>query len=133
MRFGEHLDGRKFAVWGLSFKPNTDDMREAPSRVVINGLLARGASVSVYDPVALKEAKQVFAKEPGVHFAPSTTAALDGADALIIVTEWKEFRSPDFDDMKRRLKAPIVFDGRNLYDPALMREAGFEYFSVGRP
>jgi UDPglucose 6-dehydrogenase len=108
-------------------------MREAPSRVVINGLLARGASVSVYDPAALKEARQVFAKEPAVHFAPSTTAALDGADALIIVTEWKEFRSPDFDDMKRRLKAPIVFDGRNLYDPALMREAGFEYFSVGRP
>ncbi|HEV8644668.1 MAG TPA: UDP-glucose/GDP-mannose dehydrogenase family protein [Burkholderiales bacterium] len=133
MRFGEHLDGRRFAVWGLSFKPNTDDMREAPSRVVINGLLARGASVSVYDPVALKEAKQVFAKEPAVHFAPSTTAALDGADALIIVTEWKEFRSPDLDDMKRRLKAPIVFDGRNLYDPALMREAGFEYFSMGRP
>jgi len=133
MRFGEHLDGRRFAVWGLSFKPNTDDMREAPSRVVINGLIARGASVSVYDPVALKEARQVFAKESAVHFAPSTTAALDGADALIIVTEWKEFRSPDFDDMKRRLKAPIVFDGRNLYDPALMREAGFEYFSMGRP
>jgi UDPglucose 6-dehydrogenase len=133
MRFGEHLDGRRFAVWGLSFKPNTDDMREAPSRVVINGLLARGASVNVYDPVALKEAKLVFAKEPAVHLAPSTTAALDGADALIIVTEWKEFRSPDFDDMKRRLKAPIVFDGRNLYDPVLMREAGFEYFSVGRP
>jgi UDPglucose 6-dehydrogenase len=133
MRFGEHLDGRRFAVWGLSFKPNTDDMREAPSRVVINGLIARGASVSVYDPVALKEARQVFAKEAAVHFAPSTTAALDGADALIIVTEWKEFRSPDFDDMKRRLKAPIVFDGRNLYDPALMREAGFEYFSMGRP
>jgi UDPglucose 6-dehydrogenase len=133
MRFGEHLDGRRFAVWGLSFKPNTDDMREAPSRVVINGLIARGASVSVYDPVALKEARQVFAKEAAVHFAASTTAALDGADALIIVTEWKEFRSPDFEDMKRRLKAPIVFDGRNLYDPALMREAGFEYFSMGRP
>ncbi len=133
LRFGEHLDGRRFAVWGLSFKPNTDDMREAPSRVVINGLLARGASVSVYDPVAMKEAKQVFANEPAVHFAPSTTAALDGADALIIVTEWKEFRSPDFDDMRRRLKEPIVFDGRNLYDQALMRKAGFEYFSVGRP
>ena len=133
MRFGEHLDNRRFAVWGLSFKPNTDDMREAPSRVVINGLLARGASVNIYDPVALKEARQVYAKEPAVHFAPSTTAALDGADALIIVTEWKEFRSPDFDDMKKRLKAPIVFDGRNLYDPGMMREAGFEYFSMGRP
>jgi len=83
--------------------------------------------------VALKEARQVYAKEPAVHFAPSTTAALDGADALVIVTEWKEFRSPDFDDMKKRLKAPIVFDGRNLYDPGMMREAGFEYFSMGRP
>ena len=132
-RFGEHLDGRHFAIWGLSFKPNTDDMREAPSRVVINGLLARGASIAAYDPVAMEEGKKVFAKEPGVRFAASTVGALDGADALIIVTEWKEFRSPDFDDMKKRLKTPVVFDGRNLYDPAMMREAGIEYFSVGRP
>jgi len=120
-------------VWGLSFKPNTDDMREAPSRVVINGLLARGASITAYDPVAMDEGKRVFAKEPGVRFASSTVGALDGADALIIVTEWKEFRSPDFADMKKRLKAPIIFDGRNLYDPAMMREAGIEYFSMGRP
>jgi UDPglucose 6-dehydrogenase len=132
-RFGEHLDGRHFAVWGLSFKPNTDDMREAPSRVVINGLLSRGASITAYDPVAMEEGKKVFAKEPGVRFASSTVGALDGADALIIVTEWKEFRSPDFDDMKKRLKSPVVFDGRNLYDPAMMRDAGIEYFSVGRP
>jgi len=132
-RFGEQLDGRKFAVWGLSFKPNTDDMREAPSRVVINGLLARGASVTAYDPVAMEEAKKIFAREPGVRFATSTVSALDGADALIIVTEWKEFRSPDFDDMKKRLKSPVVFDGRNLYDPVVMREAGIEYFSMGRP
>ena len=132
-RFGEHLDGRHFAVWGLSFKPNTDDMREAPSRVVINGLLARGARITAYDPVAMEEAKKIFAKEPGVHFASSTVDALDGADALIIVTEWKEFRSPDFDDMKKRLKSPVVFDGRNLYDPAVMRDSGIEYFSVGRP
>ena len=132
-RFGEHLDGRHFAVWGLSFKPNTDDMREAPSRVVINGLLARGASITAYDPVAMEQGKKVFAKEPDVRFAASTVGALDGADALIIVTEWKEFRSPDFDDMKKRLKSPVVFDGRNLYDPAMMREAGIEYFSVGRP
>jgi UDPglucose 6-dehydrogenase len=132
-RFGEQLDGRHFAVWGLSFKPNTDDMREAPSRVVINGLLARGASISAYDPVAMEEGKRVFAKEPGVRFATSTVGALDGADALIIVTEWKEFRSPDFEDMKKRLKSPVVFDGRNLYDPAMMREAGIEYFSMGRP
>jgi len=132
-RFGEHLDGRRFALWGLSFKPNTDDVREAPSRVVINGLLARGASVSVYDPVAMDEGKRIFAGQAGVRFASSTVAALDGADALIIVTEWKEFRSPDFEDMKKRLKAPVIFDGRNLYDPAMMRELGMEYFSVGRP
>ena len=132
-RFGEQLDGRHFAVWGLSFKPNTDDMREAPSRVVINGLLARGASITAYDPVAMEEGKKVFAGEPGVRFATSTVAALDGADALIIVTEWKEFRSPDFDDMKKRMKSPVVFDGRNLYDPVMMQEAGIEYFSMGRP
>ena len=132
-RFVEQLDGRHFAVWGLSFKPNTDDMREAPSRVVINGLLARGASITAYDPVAMEEGKRIFAKEPGVRFAESTVGALDGADALIIVTEWKEFRSPDFDDMKKRLKSPVVFDGRNLYDPVMMRGAGIEYFSVGRP
>jgi UDPglucose 6-dehydrogenase len=132
-RFGEHLDGRKFALWGLSFKPNTDDMREAPSRVVINGLLARGATVVAYDPVAMDEARHIFAREPAVGFAASTIAALDGADALIVCTEWKEFRSPDFDDMKRRLKSPVVFDGRNLYDPVLMRDAGIEYFSMGRP
>ena len=132
-RFGEQLDGRRFAVWGLSFKPNTDDMREAPSRVVINGLLARGASITAYDPVAMEEAMKIFANEPGVRFATSTVGALDGADALIIVTEWKEFRSPDFDDMKKRLKSPVIFDGRNLYDPVVMREAGIEYFSMGRP
>ena len=133
VRFGEQLDGRRFAVWGLSFKPNTDDMREAPSRVVINGLLARGASITAYDPVAMDEARKIFANEPAVRFATSTVGALDGADALIIVTEWKEFRSPDFDDMKKRLKSPVVFDGRNLYDPMVMREAGIEYFSMGRP
>jgi UDPglucose 6-dehydrogenase len=133
LRFGEHLDGKTFAIWGLSFKPNTDDMREAPSRVVIGGLLARGATVKVYDPVAMGEAKRIYEKEPGVRFASSTTATLDGADALIIVTEWKEFRSPDFDDLKKRLKSPVVFDGRNLYDPVHMRTAGIEYFSVGRP
>ena len=133
VRFGEQLDGRRFAVWGLSFKPNTDDMREAPSRVVINGLLARGASITAYDPVAMDEARKIFANEPAVRFATSTVGALDGADALIIVTEWKEFRSPDFDDMKKRLKSPVVFDGRNLYDPVVMREAGIEYFSMGRP
>ncbi len=132
-RFGEHLDGKRFAVWGLAFKPNTDDMREAPSRVIINGLLARGASVCAYDPVAMNEAKRLMANDGGVSFAKVPIDALDGADALIIVTEWKEFRSPDFGAVKSRLKSPVIFDGRNLYDPAAMRELGIEYLSIGRP
>ncbi|HWQ40139.1 MAG TPA: UDP-glucose/GDP-mannose dehydrogenase family protein [Burkholderiales bacterium] len=133
MRFGEHLDGRRFALWGLSFKPNTNDMREAPSRVIVNGLLTRGATVRAYDPVAMTEGRRIFQREAAVSFADSPLGALDGADALIIVTEWKEFRGVDFEDIKRRLSQPVVFDGRNLYDPLLAREAGIEYFSVGRP
>jgi UDPglucose 6-dehydrogenase len=132
-RFGEHLDGKRFALWGLAFKPYTDDMREAPSRVVINGLLARGATVSAYDPAAIDEAKHVMAGEKGISYADSPVDALDDADALIIVTEWKEFRSPDFDALKSRLKQPVVIDGRNLYDPRVMNESGIEYLSVGRP
>ena len=131
-RFGEQLDGRRFALWGLAFKPNTDDMREAPSRVVINGLVARGAQVVAYDPVAMGEARRIYASETAVSFAETPIAALDGADALIVVTEWKEFRSPDVDAMKQRLKTPVVFDGRNLYDPQWMRECGIEYFAIGR-
>jgi UDPglucose 6-dehydrogenase len=131
-QFGEDLSGRRFALWGLAFKPNTDDMREAPSRRVIADLLARGASVCAYDPVAMDEARRIFAGEPRIAYAESPMAALDGADALVIATEWKEFRSPDFGEMKRRLKAPLVFDGRNLYDPAQMRTAGIEYFAIGR-
>ena len=130
--FGEDLAGRRIALWGLAFKPNTDDMREAPSRRVVADLLARGATISTYDPVAMEEAKRVFGDDPRIVYAESPMAALDGADALVIVTEWKEFRSPDFDDMKRRLKAPLVFDGRNLYDPAQMRAAGIRYFAIGR-
>lgn len=133
IRFGEHLDGKHFALWGLAFKPNTDDMREAPSRVVINGLLARGASVSAYDPAAIDEAQHVMAGEKGIRYASSPVDALDDADALIIVTEWKEFRSPDFDALKSRLKQPVVIDGRNLYDPRVMHESGIEYLSIGRP
>jgi UDPglucose 6-dehydrogenase len=133
MRFGEHLDGKKFAIWGLSFKPNTDDMREAPSRVVIGGLLARGAAVSAYDPVAMHEARKIFSGDPAVRFVEDPVDALDGAEALLIVTEWKEFRSPDFAELKKRLKQPVIIDGRNLYDPAAVRELGIEYLSVGRP
>jgi UDPglucose 6-dehydrogenase len=132
-RFGEQLDGSRFAIWGLSFKPNTDDMREAPSRVVINGLLARGAKVCAYDPVAMDEARRVMAREKGISYAKSPVDALDGADALIIATEWKEFRSPDFEAIKTRLNQPVVIDGRNLYDPTMMRDLGIEYLSIGRP
>ncbi len=131
-RFGADLAGRRFALWGLAFKPNTDDMREAPSRVLIADLLARGASVCAYDPAAMPEARRIYAGEARVAFAESPLAAAAGADALVIVTEWKEFRSPDFDGLKGRLKQPVIFDGRNLYDPELVRGAGFEYFPIGR-
>jgi UDPglucose 6-dehydrogenase len=131
-RLGERLDGRRFALWGLAFKPNTDDMREAPSRVVIREVLERGATVCAYDPVAMSEAQRLLRDEPRVTYADAPLPALDGADGLIIVTEWKEFRSPDFGAMKQRLKEPLIFDGRNLYDPALVKEAGLEYYSIGR-
>jgi UDPglucose 6-dehydrogenase len=129
-RLGASLSGKTIATWGLAFKPNTDDMREAPSRVIIPGLIERGAKVAVYDPVAMHEAKRIF--EGSVRYADSPLNCLDGADALVILTEWKEFRSPDFDEMKRRLRDPLIFDGRNLYDPALMKRAGFEYRAMGR-
>jgi len=131
-RFGANLTGRRFALWGLAFKPNTDDMREAPSRVLIGELLARGAGVCAYDPAAMDEARRIYAGERRVAYAPNPLAAADGADALVVVTEWKEFRSPDFEGLKARLKQPVIFDGRNLYEPALVREAGFEYFGIGR-
>lgn len=132
-RYGEDLAGRTFALWGLAFKPNTDDMREAPSLTLIDALLARGATVAAYDPVARDEAARVLAGRPGIRFADSMQSALDGADALAIVTEWKEFRSPDFADLKARLRTPAIFDGRNMYDPASVREAGLEYHAIGRP
>ena len=131
-RFGGDLSGRRFAVWGLAFKPNTDDMREAPSRVVIDALIKRGATVSAYDPVAMPEAERIFGDEPSLSYAGRPKSTLDDADALVIVTEWKEFRSPDFDAIKTRLKQPVVFDGRNIYDPELVRGHGIEYFGIGR-
>jgi UDPglucose 6-dehydrogenase len=131
-RFGADLSGRRFAVWGLAFKPNTDDMREAPSRVLIPELLRRGAAVAVYDPAAMVEARRVFGAEPRVVYADSPLAAVDGADALAIVTEWKEFRSPDFETLRARLRQPVIFDGRNLYEPADVRRLGFEYYPIGR-
>jgi UDPglucose 6-dehydrogenase len=131
-RLGEDLTGKTIALWGLAFKPNTDDMREAPSRVLIADLLARGAKINAYDPVATHEAQRIFGDEPRISYAQTPMAALDGADVLAIVTEWKEFRAPDFDAIKAKLKTPVIFDGRNLYDPATPRRAGLEYFAIGR-
>jgi len=131
-RFGNDLSRRRFALWGLAFKPNTDDMREAPSRVIIDALLQKGASVAAYDPVAIDEAKRILGGVAGLSFAANPIAACDGADALVVVTEWKEFRSPDFDALRRHLRQPVIFDGRNLYEPDVVRSAGFEHFSIGR-
>ena len=131
-RLGDDLTGRHFALWGLAFKPNTDDMREAPSLELLTDLLAAGATVTAYDPAAMHEAQRVLGNEPRVRYAQSPNDALDGADALVIVTEWKEFRSPDFELIKERLKQPLIVDGRNLYDPALVRGMGFDYLAIGR-
>ena len=131
-RFGADLTGRHFALWGLAFKANTDDMREASSLTVIADLLAAGASVTAYDPVARTHAQALLQGQTGVRFAATQQAALQDADALLIVTEWKEFRSPDFDAIKASLKAPVIFDGRNLYDPQWVRSQGIEYFAIGR-
>ncbi len=131
-RFGGDLKGKHFALWGLAFKANTDDMREATSREVIKDLLGAGATVTAYDPQAMAEARHCFPDEPRLRYAENQTAALDNADALVIVTEWKEFRSPDFDTIKAKLRNPLIFDGRNLYDPKLVRAMGFEYLAIGR-
>ena len=130
--FGNNLAGKHFAVWGLAFKPNTDDMREATSRVLIHDLLQAGATVTAYDPVAMDEAKRIFNGVAGLTFAKTPSAALNNADALVIVTEWKEFRSQDFSIIKQKLKANIIFDGRNLYDPAVVKSAGIDYKPIGR-
>ena len=131
-RLGADLTGRTFALWGLAFKPNTDDMRDAPSRVIVEALSSRGARIVAYDPVAMTEARRVFGDAPYLSYAASPPAACDGADALVVVTEWQEFRSPDFEELKRRLRTPLIFDGRNLYNPADVRGAGIEYVGIGR-
>ncbi|AOZ49581.1 UDP-glucose dehydrogenase family protein [Chromobacterium vaccinii] len=131
-RFGEDLSGRRFALWGLAFKPNTDDMREAPSRVIVEELTRRGAEIVAFDPVAAHEAQRVMSGVNGVAFADDMMQALQGADALLIVTEWKMFRAPDFEAIRRSLKQPLIFDGRNMYDPAWLREQGFDYHAIGR-
>ena len=127
--FGD-LTGKKFAVWGLAFKPKTDDMREAPSIELIEGLLGKGARVAAHDPVAHHTAKRVLGER--ITWAPTPYDALEGADALFIVTEWNDFRNPDFNRIKSMLKQPLIFDGRNLYEPARMRELGFTYYAIGR-
>ena len=131
-RFGDDLAKRRIALWGLAFKPNTDDMREAPSRTVIAELIAAGAAVQGYDPAARAVARALYRGEPRVEIVDSALACVEGCDALVIVTEWQEFRSPDFDELRRRLRTPIVFDGRNLWDPPSVRARGFEYYAIGR-
>lgn len=139
-RYGSDLTGKTFAIWGLAFKPNTDDMREAPSRVIIQELVKRGARVQVYDPVSNKAAQQCFQVDfrcnsenlLRVNLFENMESVLEGADALVIVTEWKVFRSPDFMLIKEKLNDPIIFDGRNLYEPEDMRALGFEYYGIGR-
>jgi len=128
--FGGNLRGRTFAIWGLAFKPRTDDMREAPSLVVIEELLAAGARVQAHDPEALENARKIFGDRVSYH--RTNYDALKSADALLILTEWNEFRHPNFHRIKSELKQPVIFDGRNLYDPALMKALEFKYHSIGR-
>ena len=131
-RFGADLSGRHLALWGLAFKPDTDDMREAPSVVIVQELLRRGATVAAYDPVARDEAARVLGGLPGLSFGSRADEVLEGADALVLVTEWKEFRTPDFERIKSSLKQPVVFDGRNVWEPSLMRALGIEHHGIGR-
>jgi len=130
--FDGQVSGRTFAMWGLAFKPNTDDMREAPSRTIIDLLIANGASVKAYDPEANSEAQQIYAGNSGLTVCDQRSDTLNDADGLIVVTEWNEFRSPDFEDIKATMKCPVIFDGRNLYDPQALQELGFDYYAIGR-
>lgn len=130
--FNGNLKGLTIALWGLAFKPNTDDMREAPSRRVMEDLWEAGATVRVYDPVAIEEAKRIYGQRDGLFYASSPDDAVAGADALAILTEWLMFRSPDFEMIKRELKEPVIFDGRNIYNPDFMEQSGFTYYSIGR-
>jgi UDPglucose 6-dehydrogenase len=130
--FKGDLQNKTFALWGLSFKPNTDDMREAPSRVVMEALWQAGARVQAFDPAAMEETQHIYGDRPDLMLCGTKEAALAGADALVIMTEWKNFRVPDFDRIKSALKTPVIFDGRNLFEPVRMRERGLDYFSIGR-
>jgi len=131
--YSNDIEGQVFAIWGLSFKPNTDDMREAPSRRVIEELLNEGASVRLYDPVAMDEVRRIYGERDGVFYALNQEDAVKGSNALVVLTEWLVFRSPDFDMIKRDLSHPVIFDGRNIYSPEFMEQSGFIYHSIGRP
>jgi len=132
-QFDNNIEGKKFAIWGLSFKPNTDDLREAPSRVLIESIFEHGGTVRAYDPVAMKEMRHFYPDEKRLELVGTAMDTVEGTDALLINTEWREFRSPNLDTLKKGLSQPIVIDGRNLYDPEQMREAGFIYDCIGRP
>ncbi len=129
---GENLKGLRIALWGLAFKPNTDDMRDAPSRVLMDGLWRRGAQVQAYDPVAMDETRRIYGERADLHLCTDPYVACQGADALVICTEWQLFRNPDFDHIRELLRRPLIIDGRNIYDPSMLRQAGFEYHAIGR-
>jgi UDPglucose 6-dehydrogenase len=130
--YGENLTGKTFAIWGLAFKPKTDDVREAPAEIVCRALVEAGASLALYDPEAMQTFKQLFGEHPQVHYALDEYEALRGADALLVCTEWRMFRQPDFDRMQTLLKTPTIFDGRNIFDPVEIADRGFAYSPIGR-
>jgi UDPglucose 6-dehydrogenase len=131
--FDGDLSGRTIAIWGLSFKPNTDDMREAPSRVLLEALIKAGARVQAFDPVAMEEAARIYPEEDGLSLCEDAYSALEGADALAVVTEWKHFWSPDYERIRKMLSQPVIFDGRNLYDPVILAQEGITHYAIGRP
>ena len=130
--YGGEIAGKTFCVWGLAFKPRTDDIREAPAIDLITGLLSRGAKVQASDPAAIAPMKNVFAESDSMKYFRKNTDALDGADALVIMTEWNEFRNPNYDMIAEKINDKVIFDGRNIYDPERMREYGFTYYGIGR-
>ena len=131
MHFGPSVGEKRIAVWGLSFKPRTNDMREAPAIEIINGLLENGAQVTAYDPAAIPEAREIFGSR--VEFAETNYDCLEGADALLVLTEWPLFRHPDLERMLSMMRTPVIFDGRNTFEPSAIRSVGFTYYGVGRP
>ncbi|MDD3562650.1 MAG: UDP-glucose/GDP-mannose dehydrogenase family protein [Candidatus Cloacimonetes bacterium] len=133
LHFGEDLSGLNLAIWGLSFKPQTDDMREAPSIVIINALLEAGARIKAFDPIAMDQARKIFGDRAGLTLCASEYDALNESDAMLLITEWRQFRYPDFERMIKLMKQPVIFDGRNQYDPSQVRELGFTYYGIGRP